>query len=117
MVWWNDEGGGHPAYLRRHRTFAFRNRKAVRNVQPRYTPDQLDTVRLRLAKKSRAQLRGEIEQEASDVTKLYRRYNRDRRGFWHSDEWRDAVAHVLLERGVLVGEAHGTALIYLDDET
>jgi hypothetical protein len=31
-------------------------------------------------------------------------------------EWRDAVAHVLLERGVLVGEAHGTELLYLDDE-
>jgi hypothetical protein len=92
-----------------NRTFAFTNRRAIRNVQPRYTPEQLATARLCLAKKSRTQLRAEVEKDYSDVTKLYRRYYTDRPGFWHSDEWRDAVAHVSLERGVLVGEAHGTA--------
>jgi hypothetical protein len=100
-----------------NRTFAFTNSTTIRNVQPRYTPEQLATARLRLAKKSRAQLRPEAEKDYSDMTNVYRRYYTDRPGFWHSDEWRDAVAHVLLERGILVGEAHGTALLYLDDET
>jgi hypothetical protein len=97
-----------------NRTFTFSTRKAIRNVQPRYTSRQLHDVRARLANKPHAQLRAEVEQDESDVTKLYRRYYRDRPGFWHSDEWRDAVAHVLLERGILVGEAHGTATLYLD---
>ena len=43
-----------------------------------------------------AQLRAEAEKDYSDMTNLYRRYYTDRPGFWHSDEWRDAVAHVLL---------------------
>ncbi len=97
-----------------NRTFAFTTRKAISNVQPRYNSRQLADARARLADKSRAQLRAEVERDDSDVTKIYRRYYRDRPGFWHSDEWRDAVAHVLLERGILVGEAHGTATLYLD---
>jgi hypothetical protein len=96
------------------RAFTFTNRRAVANVTPNYTPQQVARVRERLAHKSRAQLRAEVDPEESDVTHIYRRIYPRRRGFWQSDELRDAVAHVLLERGVLVGWAHGTGGLYLD---
>ena len=96
------------------RVFTFTHRKAVANVTPAYSDQQVGRVREQLAKKTRAQLRSEADKEESDVTHIYRRIYTRRRGFWQSDELRDAVAHVLLERGVLVGWAHGTAALYVD---
>jgi hypothetical protein len=81
---------------------------------PNYTPQQVARVRERLAQKNRARLRAEVDPEESDVTHIYRRIYPHHRGLWQSDEFRDAVAHVLLERGVLVGWAHGTGGLYLD---
>jgi hypothetical protein len=98
-----------------NRVFMFTDRKAVANVQPLCTEKQVARVRERLAAKTRAQLRAETEPEESDVTHVYRRIYAGRRGFWQSDALRDAVAHVLLERGVLVGWAHGTSALYLDE--
>jgi hypothetical protein len=96
------------------RVFAFTNRRAVANVTPNYTPQQVARVRERLAQKNRARLRAEVDPEESDVTHIYRRIYPHHRGLWQSDELRDAVAHVLLERGVLVGWAHGSGALYLD---
>jgi hypothetical protein len=97
-----------------NRVFTFTNRKAVANVQPVYTEKQIARVRERLAPKSRAELRAEADREESDVTHIYRRIYPHHRGLWQSDELRDAVALVLLERGVLVGWAHGSGALYVD---
>jgi hypothetical protein len=97
-----------------YRVFTFTNRKAVANVQPVYTEKQVARVRERLAAKSRAELRAEADREESNVTHIYRRIYPHHRGLWQSDELRDAVAHVLLERGLLVGWAHGSGALYVD---
>lgn len=96
-----------------NRIFTFRTWKARNNVQPWYTIDQLSEVRRQLAGKTRQQLRSEVERETSDVTEIYRRFYRNKPGFWQSNELRDATAHVLLERGILVGCAHRTGDLYL----
>jgi hypothetical protein len=96
------------------RVFTFTNRRAVANVTPNYTPQQVARVHERLAQKNRARLRAEVDPEESDVTHIYRRIYPHHRGLWQSDALRDAVAHVLLERGVLVGWAHGSGGLYLD---
>lgn len=93
------------------RVFEFKNRKARRNAAPGYTPQQLEQVRQLLRSRSRAQLVREAEpdpfkepNQQSYVTQIYRR---DIKGnFWSSDALMDAVAHVLLERGILVGNGH-----------
>ena len=94
-----------------NRVFEFRNRKARQNVAPAYTPQQLEEVRYLLRGRSRARLRREAEadpfkepNQQSYVTKIYRRDIGTK--FWSSDAYMDAVAHVLLEHGVLVGNAH-----------
>lgn len=95
-----------------NRTFAFRNRQAIQNVPTRYTHQQLASTRRLLSGLSDAQLRAGVEREDSEVTKIYRRIYPKGRGFWQSDKLRDAVAHVLLERGILVGIAHMTGDLY-----
>jgi hypothetical protein len=97
-----------------NRAFTFTNRKAVANVTPSYSDEQVARVREQLAKKSRAQLRSEADKEESEVTHIYRRIYAGRRGLWQSDELREAVGYVLLERGVLVGWEHGTGALYVD---
>jgi len=94
-----------------NRVFEFKNRKARRNAAPGYTPQQLEQVRQLLRGRSRTQLVREAEpdpfkepNQQSYVTQIYRR---DINGkFWSSDALMDAVAHVLLERGILVGNGH-----------
>jgi len=108
-----------------NRVFEFKNRKARRNVAPSYTPEQLAQARRLLQSRSGAQLRREAEpdplkepNQQSYVTQIYRR---DINGkFWSSDALMDAVAHVLLERGILVGNGHiggSTGWMYVYKET
>lgn len=94
------------------RVFEFRNKKARNNVTPVYTREQLADVRRLVRGKSRLQLGAEARVEESPVTKIYRR-NKGKQ-FWVSYPYRVAVAHVLLEHGVLVGEAHDTGSLYVD---
>ena len=94
-----------------NRVFEFRSQKARENVAAVYTPQQLEEVRQLLRGKSRAQLLKEAEidmrkepNQQSYVTKIYRREIGKR--FWFSDAYMFAVAHVLLEHGILVGNGH-----------
>jgi hypothetical protein len=80
------------------RVFSFTDARARDNVQPRYSAEVLSQTRERLSAMSDAQLREEARNQAFD-------------GFNPAD--RDAVAHVLLERGILVGIADRTGRIYL----
>jgi hypothetical protein len=94
-----------------NRVFEFKNRKARENVAPIYTPQQLEHVRQLLRGRSRAQLRREAPidplkepNQQSYVVQIYRREIGTK--FWSSDALMVAVAHALLERGILVGDAH-----------
>jgi hypothetical protein len=95
------------------RVFTFRRRDARRNVQPHYTAEQLAEVRQRLRRKSAAQLRREVGRPGSEVTLLSERPYRPGRNTW-VDGWITVVAHVLLERGILVGSTHWGPSLYLD---
>ncbi len=94
-----------------NRVFEFKSRKARENVAPIYTPQQLEHVRQLLRGRSRAQLRREAPidpfkepNQQSYVVRIYRREIGKK--FWSSDAYMVAVAHALLERGILVGDAH-----------
>jgi hypothetical protein len=102
-----------------NRVFQFRTRKARAYVAAAYTPDQLAKVRQLLRGKSRRELRKEATVELlkepnqqSSLTKIYRRDIGKR--FWSSEAYKLAVAHVLLEHGILVGEAHDLGILYVD---
>ena len=91
--------------------FDFSNPKARKYVEPTYTPKILNEVRHALAGKSPTELKRETAANDSALTKLYRRDEGSR--LIESDSYKDAVAYVLLENGILVGEAHGTTRLYI----
>jgi hypothetical protein len=80
--------------------FQFKNPAASENVQPRYTEAILAEVRARLKGLSRSELLAGFHGGSGSLDALYSRH---RAGEYTA--WRDAIAHVLLERGLLPG--HG----------
>jgi len=82
------------------RTFQFKDRAAVRNVQPRYTEKQLAAMRERLKDESQWGLRTGFNAGSGRLDSLYNRPN-----FREYSALRDAIAHVVIERGLLAG--HG----------
>ncbi len=108
-----------------HRAFTFTRPKARESIVPIYTPEQLVYVRRLVQGKSRSWLLHEAQldlmKEPSQqgfVTRIYR--HKVGKKFWESDSLRVAVAHVLLEHGILVGEAHYGGMLgvlYIDEKT
>jgi hypothetical protein len=86
------------------RRFCFRSRKAAANLGIWYTPSTLEEVRRRLASMSSAQLRAEVNRQGT----------MQETPWWHKEKYQQAVAHVLLERGILVGQADYTGALFLD---
>lgn len=76
--------------------FTFTSRKALRNVQPYYSERVLAEVRLLVARLSPGQLK-----RLNPLSDIYDKKNQDA---YHA--YRDATAHAMLERGILV---------YMDD--
>lgn len=93
------------------RAFSFSDPEALRNVQPRYSSGTLEEVQALLAQKSDSELRVEVGR--SDGW-LHQRY-RSKEPFSHAAAYRDAIAHVLLERGIAVGIGDRTGALYLTD--
>lgn len=87
--------------------FSFKSRRALRTVEPRYTSEMLAAARERFAQMSHAQLRRFVDKE--DVDELCHRTTK--RPEW--DDCQAATAYAILERGVLVGSADRTGLLYL----
>ena len=87
------------------RRFCFHRSKAAKNIACDYSPSTLAEVRRRLANMSRAQLRAEVDRQGT-VKEI---------PWWHTEKYQDAVAHVLLERGILVGYADNTHALYCDE--
>jgi hypothetical protein len=91
--------------------FTFHSRKALHNVRPYYSEAILADVRQRLARRSNQELihDGMLYTEHPHYTldEIYAKRDRD-----SYNAYRDATAHVLLERGILVGEDDRTGLLY-----
>jgi hypothetical protein len=92
------------ALASKSRTFSFTNSKAFDVVKPLYTSRQLADIRKQLAKFSNRQLVSQLQVIRSKIHDLYSRAG--------GDSYRDAVAHVLLERGILVNEDDRSGRLY-----
>jgi hypothetical protein len=95
-----------------NRVFTFRNRRARNNVEPRYTPAMLGEVQRVLATKSRKEI---LAAARADQSWLHQIYD-SRRDPVQRLAYRDAVAHALLEHGILVGEGDYSDGLYVADE-
>ena len=80
-----------------NQVFTFKNRKAMANVEPRYTFAQLAEVRRRLKDMDRSSLSEQLRASHSALHRIYRTKSQPERS-----AYRDAIAHVLLENGILV---------------
>lgn len=94
------------------RMFRFRNPQARRNVGPRYTPAVLAHVRQQLSGRSRSAILAAARARNSWLHHLYTS-KRDLASF---RAYRDAVAHTLLERGILVGQRDDYTNLYVADK-
>ncbi len=84
-------------------TYTFSKSEALANVAPRYTPEVLAQVRSTLASRSKAELRPEL------LASLYE----GKHGESYA-AYRDAIAHVLLERGILCGRGCVVGTLYVE---
>ena len=78
--------------------FQFKDTAAIRNVQPRYTDAMLAEMRAKLKDRSRSELLAGFHSGRGPLDSLY--------ALCRAEEYaarRDAIAHVLLERGLLPG--------------
>jgi hypothetical protein len=88
------------------RTFEFKNSAALKNVQPSYSDTDLTKPRERLGGIGDPEILRGFRGGSGPLDRLYNRLP-DRK----STAMRDAIAHVLIERGFLVG--HGCIAGYL----
>lgn len=123
--WWDDGDAQRKAFevamTTPNRVFSFRNREALTGVMPSYTPQQLNAVRRKLAGYSREGLLREAQvdlmkspNEQSALTKIYRHGNGKHLSV--SRPLRNAVAHVLLEHGILVGDDQESETLYVPED-
>jgi hypothetical protein len=88
--------------------FTFKSRKALKNIDSGYTSQMLAEARQRLSGMSRTQLR-----HATDSGQIDELCHRGRDvAVW--DACQAAMAHVLLEHGILVGSADRTGLLFVE---
>ncbi len=107
------DAAGHREVQRRllasqDRVFTFSKAAALENVEPRYTPAILVEVRARMAAYSDEQLRGDESGEL--LSRIYARQAES-----DHDAYRDAAAHVLLERGILCGGSNCYGSLHVVD--
>jgi len=100
------------ALSRPDRVFCFRNRKARNNVEPRYTPAMLAEIQRALVGKTRVEILAAARANESWLHQLYD----SRRDAVQRLAYRDAVAHALLERGILVGHGDYVNGLYVADK-
>jgi hypothetical protein len=93
--------------------FTFRSRRAANNVHPYYSEAVLAEVRQLLAPRSNAQLieDGMLHTEHPHYRLAEAYAKKDRKSF---AAYRDATAHVLLERGILVGMDDISGMLYTE---
>ena len=99
-----------------HDPFAFEKANAVAKLQPRYTAKQLATARAAFARFKNAELRAQLRlasrrNSSGGGTELQRLYAGRNTPISYAS--RDAVAHALLERGILVAKDERTGHLRL----
>jgi hypothetical protein len=95
------------------RVFVFRNPLARKNVEPRYTPEIFAKVRHQLSSRSRGEIIAAVRANESWLHRLYI----SKRNWAELRAYKDAVAHALLERGILVGQEDDySGKLYVVDE-
>ena len=94
------------ALTRPHR-FTFTNRDAIRVIEPHYSEAMLAEYRNRFAKMSRSQLIAAVDQH-----ELKRLCDGGSASKWRACQ--AALAHVLLERGILVGSGDQTGSLFVE---
>jgi hypothetical protein len=92
-----------------NRVFVFRNHRARRNAEARYTPAILAEIRHLLSFRSRGAI---IAAARANESWLHRIYT-GKRDLTELRAYRDAVAHALLERGILVGQRDDYGKLYV----
>jgi hypothetical protein len=95
------------AVAQSERVFSFSTPKARRIVRPAYTPAMLNEVRQLLSTKSRSDLIGALKANRSPVHSIYESKSGSR--YW---AYQAAIAHICLEKGILVttGGCYSTGL-------
>ena len=86
--------------------FRFLKRKALKNVRPRYTETVLEQVRTQLKGLSEEELLQGFSWPDGPLHRIYR----------DSSDWgafRDAIAHVLLERCIAAGRGDRTCMLWV----
>jgi hypothetical protein len=94
------------------RVFLFRKPRARKNVEPRYTPAILAQARQQLSGRSRDEIIAAARARESWLHRIYTS-KRDLASF---RAYRDAVAHALLERGILVGQRDDYTNLYVAEK-
>jgi hypothetical protein len=88
------------ALMQPGRRFTLTNAEARRNVQPVYTPEILGEVRSLIGSTPDAMLVAQLRDQSSALHQIYGSAHRAQ-----MSAYGNAIAHVLLERGILVGVA------------
>jgi hypothetical protein len=87
----------------KNRTFTFTRKDAYDNVKPGYTREQLVEVRKRLSGLTRSQMKKQLSDPYGEIHGIYARPS--------GHIYHDAVAHFLLENGILVGANDRTDML------
>lgn len=91
----------------RDNTFSFSNKDALENVRPRYTAKQLQEVRRQFPRVSARVLKEQLREHDSPLQQIYiRKVGQARLSY------RDALAHILLESGIVVGVDDRTGMLF-----
>ena len=98
------------------RRFTFHKASALRNIKPRYTPEVLAEVRDRMASLTEADIRVGLPGVSNDYDHTLHAIYMSRRSWESWAAYRDALAHVLLERGILCGIADVSGQLYVDSK-
>ncbi|MGB9476242.1 MAG: hypothetical protein WCE87_14345 [Candidatus Udaeobacter sp.] len=88
--------------------FTFANAEAFHVVEPSYTQSQLNEVREQLSSYDKSALSKQLDDPNGAIDRIYTNPYRE--------SYRDAVAHVLLENGILVGVDDRTPMLRLLEE-
>src|SRR5436853_4203385 len=88
--------------------FTFKNRKALNNIESGYTPEMLADARRYLQTMSDAETRRNVDNSQLE------NWCHKRRPQQHWDNCQSAIAHLLLERGILVGQGDRIPELYLE---
>ena len=97
------------ALASKDRVYHFSNPKALKNLQERYSQQELAQIRTQLSNLSTSEIGVGLFQQSSQIYRIYTKCD----DFHEFAANRDALAYVLLERGLQPRQADMTGGLYL----